>query len=113
VNTPSHDHSIDALIENLQDADQVVRLHAATLLGSLGEEAEAAVPVLIYLLENGDVQDRRLAALTLGEIGPVAEDALPALLEAADDEDEGVAALALDALERIDQGEDEIEAEAA
>lgn len=105
--------TINALIEKLKDADQFVRIHAATLLGSMGEDAKAAVPALIDLLENGDVHDRRLAALTLGEIGPAAEEAVPALLEAADDEDEGVATMALDAVERIDLDKDEIEAEAA
>jgi hypothetical protein len=54
--------SIKKLTENIKAADQVVRLHAATVLGSLGDEAEAAVPTLIGMLENGDVQDRRLPA---------------------------------------------------
>jgi HEAT repeat protein len=101
---------IETLIEKLQDPDQFVRIHVATLLGSMGEDAEAAVPALIVLLETGDVQDRRLAALTLGEIGPAAEDALPALLETADDEDEGLATKALEAIERIDPAEIEDEA---
>jgi hypothetical protein len=108
VNT---DWTIDALVEKLKDADEFVRVHAATLLGSRGDEAVTAVPALIDLLENGDVLDRRLAALTLGEIGPAAEDALPALLDATDDEDDGVATMALEALDQIDL--DEIEDEAA
>jgi HEAT repeat protein len=106
-----NEYTVDSLIAMLADADQFVRVHAATLLGSMGEDAELAVPALIALLENGDVRDRRLAALTLGEIGPAAEEAIPPLLEAADDEDESVADLALDAIERIDM--EEIEDEAA
>jgi HEAT repeat protein len=110
MNAGKHATEIGALIQNLQDADQVIRLHAATLLGSMGDAAERAVPVLIELLQADDVHDRRLAALTLGEIGPVAEEAIPALLEAADDEDECVCELAVAALERIDLAEDEAEA---
>jgi HEAT repeat protein len=105
-----NEYTVDALIAKLEDPDQSVRIHAATLLGSMGDDAEAAVPALIALLENGDVHDRRLAALTLGEIRPAAEGALPALLEAADDEDESVADLALDAVGWIDVVEIEDEA---
>src|SRR6202008_3130441 len=86
--------SVEQLIEKLCDADQVVRIHAATLLGSMGEDAEPAVPVLIELLKNGDIHDRKLAALTLGEIGPAAEEAIPAMFAAVDDEDDGVAEMA-------------------
>jgi HEAT repeat protein len=108
--TVDNDYTVDDLIVKLTDDDQFVRIHAASLLGSMGDEAGAAVPALIALLESGDVHDRRLAALTLGEIGPAAEEAIPALLEAADDEDESVAELALDAVERIDVVEIEDEA---
>lgn len=90
------------LIENLKDSDQIVRLHAATVLGSMDEDAEPAIPALIDLLTTGDVHDRKLAALTLGEIGPSAEEAVPALLDAANDEDDGVSDMAIWALEQID-----------
>lgn len=105
------DWIIDNLIAKLADPDQFVRIHAATRLGSMGDDAQAAVPALIVLLGNGDVHDRRLAALTLGEIGPAAEEAIPALLEAGDDDDEGVATMALEAVDNIEM--DEIEEEAA
>jgi HEAT repeat protein len=104
------DSTIDTLITDLQDPDQIVRIHAATILGSMGEDAEPAVPALINLLENGDIYDRRLAAMTLGEIGPAAEDAIPALLAAVDDEDEGLAKMAEEALEQIDLDEGVAEA---
>ncbi|MBY0525129.1 MAG: HEAT repeat domain-containing protein [Gemmataceae bacterium] len=94
--------NVQGLIEKLQDPQQVVRLHAATVLGTLGDAAAAAVPVLVAMLEAGDVHDRRLAALTLGEIGPAAEQAIPTLCDAVDDEDEGVVELAVSALEAID-----------
>jgi HEAT repeat protein len=105
--------TIDVLVERLTDPDPYVRIQAATLLGGLGAEARPAVPVLIVLLSEGDIEDRRLAALTLGEIGPAAEDALDALWDAVDDTDEGVVALALDALERIAQDDDDSWSEAA
>jgi HEAT repeat protein len=110
MNAGKDAHKIDTLIANLQHPDQVVRMHSATVIGSMGGDAEPAVPALIELLEVGDVHDRRLAALTLGEIGPAAEEAIPALLEAADDEDDGVATMALEALERIELDETEDEA---
>ena len=102
--------SIEELIGNLQDPDQVVRLYAATVLGSMGEDAAPAVPALLDLLKAGNVHDRKLAALTLGEIGPAAGDAIPDLLEAANDEDDDVSDLAIAALEEIDLPDVEEEA---
>jgi HEAT repeat protein len=95
--------SIDFLIENLKASDQVVRLHAATVLGAMGEDARPAVPALIAILRDArNIHDRKLAALTLGEIGPAAAAALPALFAAVDDEDEGLAEMAEWALEEVD-----------
>lgn len=110
MNANRQEPTIEELIENLKVADQVVRLHAATVLGSLGDEAEPAVPALIVLLQAKSVHDRKLAALTLGEIGPVAEAAIPALLDAMDDADEGVSEMAEWALEEIDLAEPQSEA---
>jgi HEAT repeat protein len=94
--------TVSALVERLDDPDPVVRVHAAMVLGSLGEGAQEAVPALVKLLREGEVQDRRVAALALGEVGPAAEEAVQALLEATGDEDEGVSKLAMRALEGID-----------
>jgi len=102
--------TVEKLIENLQAPDQIVRIHAATVLGSMGDDAEPAVPALIEMLKSADIHDRRLAALALGEIGPAAEAAIPALLEAVNDDDEGVAEMAEAALEQIDLVEDDAEA---
>jgi len=88
----------------------VIRIHAATILGSMGDDAEPAVPALIKLLQNGDVHDRRLAALTLGKIGPAAEGAITGLFDAVDDEDDSVSEMAEAALEQIDVAEGETEA---
>jgi HEAT repeat protein len=104
---------IDSLIESLQDSDSLVRIHAGFTLGTMGEEALPAVPVLIEMLTFGDAQDRKLAATTLGQIGPVAAEAVPALLEATNDEDEGVVDLAIAALEEIDLADEGEAAEAA
>ena len=94
------------LVERLQGADELVRLHAAIALGSLGEAARPAVPVLIDLLGSDHVLDRRAAAWGLRDLGEVAEEAVPALLEALEDGDEQVGDLAAQALEVIEGVED-------
>jgi HEAT repeat protein len=95
------------LVERLQDPDELVRLQAALALGSLGEEARPAVPVLTALLHGDTVLDRRGAAWALRDLGEVAEEAVPALLEALEDDDEQVGDLAAQALEAIQGGDDE------
>jgi len=102
VKSGKDDLSIDFLIGNLKAADQVVRIHAATVLGSMGDDAAPAVPALLELLWAENIHDRKLAAWTLGEIGPAAKAAIPALFAAVDDEDDGVAEMAEWALEEID-----------
>jgi HEAT repeat protein len=91
----------EELIKRLRDADELVRLHAAITLGSLGEGARPAVPLLADLLVSDHVLDRRAAAWGLRDLGGVAEEAVPALLEALEDGDEQVADLAAQALEAI------------
>ena len=93
------------LVERLQGADELVRLHAAIAVGSLGEAARPAVPVLIDLLGSDHVLDRRAAACGLRDLGEVAEEAVPALLEALEDGDEQVEDLAAQALEVIEGGD--------
>jgi len=88
----------------------VIRIHAATVLGSMGDDAAPAVPALIELLWAENIHDRKLAALTLGQIGPTAKAAIPALFAVVDDEDDGVAEMAEWALEEIDVVEDRDEA---
>jgi HEAT repeat protein len=94
--------NIAALIENLQDPNRMVRIRATTVLGSMGERALAAVPALIELLQAERAYERQSTALTLGKIGPAAEQSLPALCAAADDEDQGVSAMAEWAMKEID-----------
>jgi HEAT repeat protein len=113
MSTGHEDLSVEQLVEMLQYPDPVVRIHAAFVLGTMGEDALPALPILFDMLKFGDVQDRKLAATTLGQIGPVASEAVPALLEAAnEDEDEGDSVLAMWALEEIDLADEE-QAEAA
>jgi HEAT repeat protein len=95
------------LVERLQSADELVRLHAAIALGSRGEEARPALPVLIDLLRSDNVLDRRAVTWALRELGDVAEEAVPALLEALEDDDEQVEELAVQALGAIEGIEDE------
>lgn len=102
--------SIAKLIENLQDENQIVRIHAATVLGSRGAAAEPAVGALLELLENGDIHDRKLAILTLGEIGPAAFEAIPALFAVVDDANESLAEMAEEALAQIDGSSEAAEA---
>jgi HEAT repeat protein len=93
------------LVERLHDPDELVRLHAALALGSRGEEARAAVPALLGLLGDGGARDRRAAAWALRDLAEAAEEAVPALLAALEDEDDGVVALADQALEAIQGAE--------
>lgn len=103
MNSNDNDLSVENLVGKLQAPGQVVRVYAATLLGSLGEAAAETIPALVHMLETGDVPDRRVAVLALREIGPVAHEAIPALLVAANDKDELVAEISAQALERMCQ----------
>jgi len=96
------DQAVKKLIKKLQDPSQMVRIRAATQLGSMGHDAKPSVPALIELLQNGTIHDRKRAALTLGEIGPAAQEAVPALFAAMDDEDDTLSDMAEEALERVD-----------
>jgi hypothetical protein len=102
VHAENTDLTLDELLQRLRNPDVLTRIHAAAILGSLGEQALPAVPALIDLLKAEKAQDRKLAAWTLGELGPVAEEAVPALLDAVEDENEGVSEMVFQALERID-----------
>jgi HEAT repeat protein len=95
--------TIQELGDQLQAADEAVRLRAVTILGTIGEYAEPAVPALISLLNTGDMHEQKMVVLTLGEIGPTAGDAVPALLDAANDERGALAAPVVWALKKMDR----------
>ena len=46
--------AVPALIQTLQDPEEIVRVSAAKALGSIGEGAVDAVPALIPLLQDQD-----------------------------------------------------------
>ncbi len=75
---------------------------AATLLGRLGPQAEAAVPMLADSLANAPAAHvRERAAWALGKIGPSAGSALPVLETAAASDNARLARLAKAAIESI------------
>src|SRR5205823_8919486 len=88
--------AVQRLTERLGDDDLTVRWHAAIALGCFGEEALAAVPVLLRMLSHGDAADRKMACHALGEIGVAA--AVPALCAALTDPHAGVCRAARSAL---------------
>jgi HEAT repeat protein len=89
-------------INLLTDADESVRIFAALRLGSLGVEAQAAVPALSKRPRSENVIDRRFAALALGQIGPAAKEAVPLLVKALGVADGGVRKFAAEAIQQID-----------
>ena len=70
-----------ALMELVKDKDANVRQAAASVLGSIGIEAKAAVPTLTDLLHDNDVQVRQAAAFALASVWPKAKIAIEALTE--------------------------------
>ena len=71
------------LIAALRDGDAPVRSHAADALGTLGESAAEAIPLLIQALRDDYEPVRLNAAYALGAIG---EPAVPQLIETLADE---------------------------
>lgn len=78
------------LLDGLADEDAGVRVVAATYLGILTDNADAAVPALIAALRDEHPEVRAAAATALGSFGEAGADAIPALRRAAGDRDEDV-----------------------
>jgi HEAT repeat protein len=95
--------ALKAQLETLaRSPEPLERAHAALLLGSAGEQAEAAVPYLVVALEDPDRTVRADAAEALGQIGaPRAVEPLIAIIEDGD-EDWGVRARAARSLGKLD-----------
>src|SRR5258708_1216167 len=70
---------VPVLSDLLTDADDNVRLTAATSLRNVGPAAVTSVANLARALSDPNPQVRAAAATTLGEIGPDAAKSLPAL----------------------------------
>src|SRR5436309_2371335 len=85
-------------LQCLRVADPFQRVHAAMVLGLMGEQAQAAIPALIDALRDEDVRVRRMITAALGEIGPPSRTGVPVLVHCLRDRNEVVrrrAALAL------------------
>jgi HEAT repeat protein len=71
--------AVPALNERLKDPN--LNSLAATILGEIGPDAEAAVPGLVKLLSVDDEATKTEALLALAAIGPNAKAAVPALMK--------------------------------
>jgi len=76
-----HAKAIPALAAALGRETESGPCQAATALGSLGSDAEPAVPALVDAFRHADADVRRGAARALGEIGPPAVHALRRALD--------------------------------
>src|SRR4051812_4830610 len=103
VSTGKNEPNLQFWVERLRDRDASKRLHAVTVLGSLGPRARAALPALLEALPDPSLEVRRLAAVALGEVGPEGCLAVPALIQALQDEDETVRRRVVAALYELGQ----------
>ncbi len=95
--------SIAPLCKLVTVSNPLTAYWATTLLGRLGQDAAAAVPVLAGCIESSaDLSVRQRAAWALGKIGRPASSARAALEKAAAQGDERLARLAKEALEAIE-----------
>ena len=90
ISTGRYEPNLTQWIERLRDFEPAKRLHAATVLGSLGPRAKNAVPALMDALRDRIPEVRRMAAAALSEIGGEARMAIPALMQSVKDPDENV-----------------------
>jgi HEAT repeat protein len=89
--------SVEQLIQELKDTDEIVRSQAAGALGH--RKSEKAVKPLILALKDNHVYVKHGAAWALGEIK--SEEAIDALTLALEDEDEITRGKAAEALAKI------------
>lgn len=87
------EESIDPLIDALSNRKKNIRLHAATLLGAIGDEK--AIPALIDTLKDNNKLVRREASTALSRMGEPAVDPLIDILDDDDWKVRGAAAWAL------------------
>lgn len=80
------------------DADVLVRVHAARGLLFFRRDAGSAIPTLVEASAYPDPRLRGQAVLTLGEVGFARKDAVDALLRRVKDKDVGVRRVAVAAL---------------
>jgi len=96
--TPKETEPIAVLIQALRAPDKHERARAARVLGGIGADARAAIPVLLEVLRDREAIVRFDAAKALEKMGDAAREALS---EALQDDDEVVRRIAAEALARI------------
>src|SRR5207253_11394916 len=77
---------VQALLKDLEDDDEAIRLEAVTALADLGPRAAPAVAALVKALHVKNEDLRLNAALALGKVGKPAVPALADLLSSKDDD---------------------------
>ena len=87
------DEAIDPLISALSNRKKNIRLHAANLLGAIGDE-KAIKPLILTLSDNNKLV-RREASTAFSRMGPAAVDPLIEVLDDPDWRVRGAAAWAL------------------
>jgi hypothetical protein len=95
---PPDTEPIALLIDALRAPDKYDRARAARVLGGIGSDAKAAIPVLLEALRDREAMVRFDAAKALEKMGDAAKDALSHALQ---DDDEVVRRIAAEALGRI------------
>ncbi|MBI4661390.1 MAG: HEAT repeat domain-containing protein [Verrucomicrobia bacterium] len=93
--------AIPHLIPSLTSTSHTVRVYAANALWKINKDTNAVLPVLEEGIRDRTAKFRWAAAVFLGEMGPAAERAIPLLEQAADDADDEVASLAIQAMAQI------------
>jgi HEAT repeat protein len=88
----------DGLVRSLTDENEMIRMIACRVLGSMGAVARPAIPALCEMMLERNADLRAQAIASLQEIGPDTRIALPALVESLTDPDEGVRCRAAEAL---------------
>jgi HEAT repeat protein len=107
---------VPALIKQLQDKDEIVRLKAAKALGKLGADAKDAVPALTDAVKDTDEDVRSVAKQALAKIKEAMADSdkdaaltrLLALLKDAKSDDKEVKAKAILGLGKLLGSDDDI-----
>jgi serine/threonine protein kinase len=95
---PSSDPPLDplaVLVKALKSEDQQDRARAVRELGTIGADAERAIPVLLEVLRDRAVRVRNEATRALGRMGPAAEQALTRALRDKDPVVRRIASVAL------------------
>lgn len=86
VDQNSKERAAAALRGRLNDADAIVRLHAATALLTLGEKGAKATAILTQALVDASVEVRLEAARSAGRLGKQVASLIPQLIAAIDKE---------------------------